>query len=144
MNGSQISEKERRLLERFLIFEDPHERLEAIIAFGKRWPGLPPNRCTEETRITECSSRAWVEGFFEKGEFQCFAEAELPLVRGLAALVCALYQGASPARLPLNSASMLEALGLWNDLSPARQYGVLGTERRLRQSLMPSQPPTSE
>jgi cysteine desulfuration protein SufE len=51
-------------------------------------------------------------------------DADSPLVKGLAALVCELFEGQAPAEIASAQPRLFEALGLDRMLSPTRLNGV--------------------
>jgi len=132
MKESTAFAKEEFLIQRFRLFDDLHERLDAIISFGRRWPPLSPTLCIPGNRISECMSKVWVHGHFADGKFTVRGEAELPLIRGLAALLFAVYDGLPASALPPCGTAILQKLDIWEQLSNARQLGLCGIEKKIR------------
>jgi cysteine desulfuration protein SufE len=68
-------------------------------------------------------------------------EADSPVVKGLVALLCDLYNGADPAEAASFEPELFAALGLERNLSPTRLHGlgsVLEAIRTFAQSSLPS------
>ena len=61
-----LVEKQQQLIARFNVIEDAHERLAAIVARGKKWPGLPEDQRTDANRVPGCTSRVWLAGRSEE------------------------------------------------------------------------------
>ena len=59
-------------------------------------------------------------------------QAEAPLVQGLAALLCELYDGETPADLAAFTPDLLPPLGLEQHISPQRHHGFAQIQRTLR------------
>jgi cysteine desulfuration protein SufE len=132
VNESFVFPKEEFLVQRFMLFDDLHERIEAIISFGRHWPSLPAALCNTDNRILECTSRVWAHGQIVNGHFRVRGEAELPLIRGLASLIFAVYDGLAARELPPDETAILRKVDIWAHLSIARQAGVLGIEKKIR------------
>ena len=119
-----IAEKENRLIDRYTIIEDRHERLGAIIGGGKKWHGLSEAEKTDDKLVPGCSSRVWLVGEIAGGVCRFRMDADSPLVKGLAALMCELFDGEAPAEIVAAQPRLLEALGLNRMLSPTRLNGA--------------------
>ncbi len=120
--------KERALLEDFLLLPDPQERL-ALIVEACAGLGIPPGERREEDVVAGCVSRVWVRGGMEGGRLRLEWEAESPLVRGLAGLLCRVYEGAGEVQG--YRSGILRALGLDRQLSPTRWRGLEAVEARI-------------
>lgn len=122
--------KERALLEDFLLLPDPQERL-ALIVEACAGLGIPLGERREGDVVVGCVSRVWVRGGMEGGKLRLEWEAESPLVRGLAGLLCRVYEGAAAAEVEGHRSGILRALGLDRQLSPTRWRGLEAVEARI-------------
>src|SRR4051794_1903758 len=120
-----VAEKESRLIERYNIIEDRQERLGAITTRAKKWPGLTEAEKTDDKLVPGCSSRVWLAGEFSDGVCRFRMDADSPLVKGLAALICELFDGQAPADIAAAQPRLIEALGLDRMLSPTRLNGAV-------------------
>jgi cysteine desulfuration protein SufE len=127
-----LAEKQQRLIARYSIIHDAHERLAAIVTRGKKWPGLAEDQRTEANRVHGCSSRVWLVGRTEHGRCHFQMDADSPLVKGLVALLCELYDGASAAEVECIEPEIIPALGLERQLSPTRLNGLAGVRATMR------------
>lgn len=126
------AENERRLAEDFSLIPDPHERLGAIVAScGGR--GIAEGERSEGDLVRECVSRVWVKAGVAEGVLVLEWDAESALVRGLAGLVCRIYNGCEPGAAAGHEMGLPRALGLDRSLSPTRLNGLAGVARRIRE-----------
>jgi cysteine desulfuration protein SufE len=136
-----LAEKQQTLIARFQIIEDAHERLAAIVSRGKKWPGPPEELRTDAQLVRGCTSRVWLVGREENGLCHFQMDADSPLVKGLVALLCELYDGAPATEIVQVEPEWLEALGLDRQISPTRLNGlasVRATIRAFAASCLPS------
>jgi cysteine desulfuration protein SufE len=125
------SANEQALLEAFLPVRDPHERL-ALITDACAGPGLPLKERQEADLVRGCVSQVWLRrGAGEVLRLEW--EAESTLVRGLAGLICRVYQDCDPAEARCYQSRVLTELGLDRQLSPTRLRGLAAVEGRIRE-----------
>jgi cysteine desulfuration protein SufE len=127
-----LAEKQQKLIARFKLIEDSHERLAAIVSRGKKWPPLPEDQRTDASRVPGCSSRVWLVGRVEHGRCHFAMDADSPLVKGLVALLCELYDGATAAEIECIEPEIIPALGLERQLSPTRLNGLASVRTTMR------------
>ena len=119
-----LAEKQQHLIDDLQLIDDPQERLGAVVDRAKHRPPLPADQRTEPNRIKGCISQAWVVGEMQADRCHFRSDADSPLVRGLVALLCDLYSGATPAEVISVEPSLLEDLQLTRTLSPTRLNGL--------------------
>lgn len=128
-----LHEKQRRLIAKYLVIEDAHERLAAITASGRKWPAPADEERAGSNRVQGCVSPVWLVGKIEHGRCRFRAAAESALVQGLVALFCELYDGAPPQEVAAVEPELLAALGLERQLSPTRLNGLAHVRRAIRE-----------
>lgn len=121
---------EAALLEAFLPVCDPHERL-ALIAESCAGAGLPPGMRHMQDLVHSCVSQVWLEGSLTDGWLHLRWDSTSPLVRGLAGLICRVYQGSPAKEIALHRSTLITDLGLARQLSPSRLRGLAGVESRI-------------
>jgi cysteine desulfuration protein SufE len=119
-----LAEKQRRLIERYRLIEDQQERLAAVTTRGKKWPAPRDEERVDTNLVPGCSSRVWLIGEMSDGVCRFRMDADSPLVKGLAALLCELYDGEAAAEIASTEPEVFETLGLARVLSPTRLNGV--------------------
>ncbi|MSU22508.1 MAG: SufE family protein [Opitutus sp.] len=128
-----LAEKQRQLADDFAIIDDPHERLAAVVDRAKKIPPLSPADRTDERRVRGCISVVWLVGAVDAaGRCQFRCDADSPLVRGLVALLCEFFSGATLAEIAASDADPLTALDLVKNLSPTRQHGLASALATIR------------
>lgn len=127
-----LAEKQQQLIENYAVIPDPQERLAAVVDAARRRPALAEAERIEVNRVKGCVSLAWVTGEVCDGRCYFRSDADSPLVRGLLALLCDFYSGASPADVVATEPALLEELGLARNLSPTRLNGLRSVRARIR------------
>jgi cysteine desulfuration protein SufE len=128
-----LAEKQRQLIEDYAIIPDPQERLAAVVDKARRRPSLPETERTEANRVKGCVSLAWVVGEVRDGRCIFRSDADSPLVRGLLALMCDFYSGATPADIAATEPELIEELDLARNLSPTRLNGLRSVRVKIRE-----------
>jgi len=128
-----LAEKQRQLVAKLAIIEDLHERLAALMSRAKRWPAPSPEDLTEDSRIQGCQSRVWLTGVLESGACRWRMESDAPMVKGLVALLCELYDGATPEAVLALEPTLFDDLGIARMISPTRLAGLASVRMRIKQ-----------
>ena len=127
-----LTAKQDALIEDLNFLPDPQERLAEIVRRGARH-GLPEAAKTPERRVPGCVSGVWVERVEEGGAAVFTCDADSPMVKGLAALLCDLYSGADAAEIATEEPRVWDACGLHKMLSPTRLNGLSALRERIKQ-----------
>jgi cysteine desulfuration protein SufE len=122
---------EQAIVTDFLPVRDPHERL-ALITDACAGPGIPDHARMEADLVPGCVSRVWLRRLQDNHALVLEWDAESPLVRGLAGLICRIFQQTDPAQAQHYQSSILITLGLDRQLSPTRLRGLTAMEQRIR------------
>lgn len=126
------ADNEQALLESFVPVRDPHERL-SLITDACAGNGLAEGARFESDLVPGCVSRVWLRGDVREGVLRLEWDAESPLVRGLAGLICGVYQETTMAEAAGFRSGILTKLGLDRQLSPTRLRGLAAVEARIHQ-----------
>ncbi|MEO8353793.1 MAG: SufE family protein [Chthoniobacteraceae bacterium] len=124
--------RQSELIARLSIIEDSQERLAAVISRAKKWPVPDEAERTEETRVLGCSSRVWLVGEIRDGHCHFRIEADSPLVKGIATLVCEVYDGARAEDIVAHEPGVIEGLKFDRMLSPTRLNGLAAVRAVIR------------
>lgn len=127
-----LAEKQQQMIDDLLLIEDAQERLASIVDRAR--PRLAVSRAEhiDANRVRGCVSPVWLVSEFAEGRCNFRSDAESPLVRGLVALVCDLYSGATAAEIVATEPALLEQLGLLRTLSPTRLNGLRSVRAAIR------------
>lgn len=119
-----LAKKQQQLCADLLGIEDVHERLATVVNRARRGPALASGERTDASRVRGCISAVWLVGEMRMGRCYFRSDADGPLVKGLVALLCDFFSGATPAEIVASDRDPLVALGLMANLSPTRRHGL--------------------
>jgi cysteine desulfuration protein SufE len=128
-----LAEKQAEIVARLSLIEDMHERLAALMSRAKKIPAPDATQLTEENRVHGCQSRVWLTGDLAEGVCRWRMESEAPMVKGLAGLLCELYEGATPDEVIAFEPTLIADLGLARIVSGTRIAGLAAVRMRMRQ-----------
>ncbi len=81
------------IVDNFCLFDDWEDRYRYLIDLGGRLPPMPDELKTEETRVKGCMSQVWMVLEWNKdGRLSLLADSDAQIVRGLIAVLCAIFQ----------------------------------------------------
>ncbi|HEV7405405.1 MAG TPA: SufE family protein [Chthoniobacteraceae bacterium] len=124
--------KQEALIEQYSAIHDVQERMVLILDRARRRPPLAEAEKTEAARVPGCVSRVWLRPSCAEGRCHFGIDADSALVRGLAAFLCEMYEGATPAEVEAVEPHLLERLGIAANLSPTRLHGLAQVRRAIR------------
>ncbi|WP_395715905.1 SufE family protein [Prosthecobacter sp.] len=127
-----LVEKQWSLIDDLNIIHDPHERLNAVVTRGSSMK-IAEEYKTDSNLVPGCVSRVWLHGELVDGRARFSCDAESPMVKGLAALLCDLYDDTDPAEAAVIEPELWEACGFTKMLSPTRLNGLANMRRRIRE-----------
>lgn len=127
-----LAEKRRALVEELGMFDDPHERFQYILDRAKTAPALDPKYRVPELLIEGCTSNLWLVPSHEGGSCRFRSDADSMITKGIAALVCDYYDGATPAEVAATDADFLGEVGVTQHLSPNRRNGLSNLVGKIR------------
>jgi cysteine desulfuration protein SufE len=125
--------KQEALIEQYSAIHDAQERLVLILDRARRLPPLAESEKTDAARVQGCVSRVWLQPECVDGRCLFRVDADSALVRGLAAFLCEIYQGATPAEVEAVEPQVMERLGIAANLSPTRLHGLAQVRRAIRE-----------
>lgn len=125
------------IAETFDFLDDWEERYRHVIELGKAMPPLEDAFRVPATKVDGCASQVWIlpeiEGTGPEAIFQFRGESDAMIVRGLIAILHALYSKASVAEvLKVDATAELARLGLNDHLSSQRSNGLRAMVERIR------------
>jgi cysteine desulfuration protein SufE len=128
-----LAEKLQRVVDEFSVFDDPHERLAAVVDRAKRTPSLPAADRIDANRVRGCVSVVWLVADLRDNRCYFRSDAESPIVRGLVVFLCDFFSGAPPDEISASSLDPLAALDLTRNLSPTRRNGLAAAHKAIRE-----------
>ena len=127
-----LAAKRAALVAELAPFADAHERFQYVIDRAKDAPSLAPDEKVAEILVPGCTSNLWLLPTLEHGACRFRCDADSVITKGIATLVCELYDGASPAEVAATDADFLAEVGITQHLSPNRRNGLGNLVARIR------------
>lgn len=120
----------------FAFLDDWDERYKYLIDLGRTLPPYPENRRDDAHKVRGCASQVWLHAApaYEDGRrvIRFEGDSDAHIVKGLAALLIALYSGKTPAEiLNIDAKAALAPFDLDGHLTPQRSNGVASMIRRI-------------
>ena len=121
----------------FALLDDWEDRYRYLIELGRNLPPLPEALRTDANKVRGCASQVWLatEIKTENGprQFTFVADSDAHIVRGLVAILVAMYNGRSVEEvLSIEPDPVFAKLGLKEHLTPQRSNGLASMVARLR------------
>jgi cysteine desulfuration protein SufE len=128
------SEQFEAIADDFAFLDDWEDRYRYVIELGKGMPPLEDALKVPATKVEGCASQVWlVSEIGADGRFAFRGDSDAMIVRGLIAVLRALYNGLSPEEvLAVQAPAELKRLGLDSHLSSQRSNGLRAMVSRLR------------
>ena len=121
------------IAETFEFLDDWEDRYRHVIDLGKAMAPLDDGLKTPTFKVEGCASQVWLVPQIEGGVFDFKGESDAMIVRGLIAVLHALFSGV-PVRdvAAIDAKAELGRLGLNDHLSAQRSNGLRAMVERIR------------
>lgn len=121
----------------FAFLDDWEDRYRHVIDLGKAMPPLDDAFKVPATKVDGCASQVWIrpviEGTGPSARFDFEGESDAMIVRGLIAILHALYGGLTVEDVrKVDAGAELARLGLNDHLSSQRSNGLRAMVERIR------------
>jgi cysteine desulfuration protein SufE len=125
------------IAETFDFLDDWEDRYRHVIDLGKAMPPLDDAVKVPATKVNGCASQVWIlpriEGQGPSARFDFQGDSDALIVRGLIAVLHALYGGLTLAEVgQVDASAELGRLGLDEHLSSQRSNGLRAMVKRIR------------
>ena len=121
------------IAETFDFLDDWDDRYRHVIELGKAMPVMPAELQVPATKVEGCASQVWIMPRIEDGRFDFQGDSDALIVRGLIAILHALYAGVPVAQIAaIDAPQELGRLGLQDHLSAQRSNGLRAMVERIR------------
>ena len=121
------------IAETFDFLDDWEERYRHVIELGKAMPPLDDSFKVPAYKVDGCASQVWIVPMIAAGRFDFQGDSDALIVRGLIAILHALYAGVPVARIAaIDAPQELGRLGLQDHLSAQRSNGLRAMVERIR------------
>ena len=122
------------LAETFEFLDDWEDRYRHVIELGKAFPALDDSFKVPALKVQGCASQVWLRPQIDGGHFDFQGDSDAMIVRGLIAVLHALYAGVPVAKVAaIDATAELGRLGLNEHLSGQRSNGLRAMVQRIRE-----------
>ncbi len=123
------------LADTFEFLDDWEDRYRHVIDLGKAMPPLDDSFKVPALKVQGCASQVWLRPVIEGGRFDFQGDSDAMIVRGLIAVLHALYSGLPLAEVGrVDAPAELGRLGLNDHLSAQRSNGLRAMVERIRET----------
>ncbi|MGI9520630.1 MAG: SufE family protein [Hyphomicrobiaceae bacterium] len=123
----------------FAFLDDWEDRYRYVIELGRALEPLPETEKNDVTRVRGCASQVWLVcercQASPSGDVTLIfrGESDAMIVRGLIAILLAIYNGRSAAEVVgIDAHAIFASLGLHEHLTPQRSNGLKSMVERIR------------
>jgi len=117
----------------FAFLDDWDDRYKYLIDLGRALPPFPAEKRDEAHKVRGCASQVWLDAAMDGGRVNLSGDSDAHIVKGLVAVLLALYSGRTPAQmLAVDPVAALAPLDLAAHLTPQRSNGLASMIRRIR------------
>lgn len=123
------------LVDTFEFLDDWEDRYRHVIDMGKAMPPLEDALRVPATKVDGCASQVWLVPQIKDGVFTFRGESDAMIVRGLIAVLLALYND-QPVDVvtKIDASAELARLGLNDHLSAQRSNGLRAMVERIQKT----------
>jgi cysteine desulfuration protein SufE len=133
--SAMATEAFEEIAETFEFLDDWEDRYRHVIELGKAMPPLDDSFKVPALKVQGCASQVWLRPVVADGRFDFQGESDAMIVRGLIAVLHALYSGLPVAEVgKVDAPAELARLGLNDHLSAQRSNGLRAMVDRIRET----------
>ena len=131
--GKSLQDIENEIVDEFSVFDDWLDKYEYIIELGKSLKEYPEDRKTDDKLVKGCQSRVWIDFNVEDGKIFFNADSDAIITKGIISLLVRIYSGRTPQEILSSDLSVVEKIGLKENLSPTRANGLVSMIQMIRE-----------
>ncbi len=126
------------IVENFTLLDEWDDRYRYVIELGRTLPPLAESAHIDANKVQGCASQVWLLTHVNPdgagGPILTFeGDSDAHIVRGLVAILFALYSGKSAREiLAVDALSLFDRIGLRENLTPQRSNGLRSMIERIR------------
>ncbi len=129
-----LKEAEEEVLEDFSAFDEWLDKYEYLIDLGRNLDVYDDAKKTDDKLIKGCQSRVWLDFKVEDGRIFFSADSDAIITKGIISLLISIYSGRTPQEILSSDFSVIEKIGLKENLSPTRANGLVSMIARIRET----------
>ena len=121
------------IIENFEFLDDWEDRYRYLIDLGKELQPMNDADKNEQNRVQGCTSQVWIVAGSKTEVVDFVADSDAHIVRGLIAVVMALFNHKPPQEiLNADADEVFGKLGLHEHLTPSRRNGLAAMVERIK------------
>ena len=128
-----LQEAENAIIEEFSMYEEWLDKYEYLIELGKSLKDYPEQSKTDDKLIKGCQSRVWLDYQICEGRIVFRADSDAIITKGIISLLIGLYSDRTPQEILSSDFSVVEKIGLKENLSPTRANGLVSMIAKIRE-----------
>ena len=128
-----LFEAENAIVEEFSMYEEWLDKYEYLIELGKGLKDFPESSKTDENLIKGCQSRVWLDYKIDNGKIIFNADSDAIITKGIISLLIGLYSDRTSQEILSSDFSVVEKIGLKENLSPTRANGLVSMVAKIRE-----------
>lgn len=129
-----LFEAENSVIEEFSMYDEWLDKYEYLIELGKSLKDYPEAAKTDDKLIKGCQSRVWLDYRVDDGKIYFNADSDAIITKGIISLLIGIYSGRTPQEIMSSDFSVVEKIGLKENLSPTRANGLVSMIEKIRET----------
>lgn len=126
----------------FAFLDDWDERYKYLIELGRTLPPYPDDKRDDAHKVRGCASQVWLDSRRVGGRLEFAADSDAHIVKGIVALLIALFSDRTPGQiLDVDARAALAPLDLDAHLTSQRSNGLAAMVKRMREIAAAAQSP---
>ncbi|MEM8591604.1 MAG: SufE family protein [Pseudomonadota bacterium] len=123
------------IVETFEFLDDWEDRYRHVIDMGRAMPEMAAALKVPATKVEGCASQVWLHESGDGGKMVFQGDSDAMIVKGLIAVLLALYNGLTPDEVrAVDARAELERLSLTDHLSSQRSNGLRAMVERIQET----------
>lgn len=127
-----LKEAENAVIEEFSMYDEWLDKYEYLIELGKALKDYPESSKTDDKLIKGCQSRVWLDYELRDGKLWFNADSDAIITKGIISLLIGIYNERTPEEILSSDFSVVEKIGLKENLSPTRANGLVSMIAKIR------------
>ena len=128
-----LQDIENEVIDEFSMFDEWLDKYEYLIELGKSLKDYPEADKTDDFLIKGCQSRVWLNDKVENGRIYFNADSDAIITKGIISLLIKMYSGRTPEEILSSDFSVIDRIGLKENLSPTRANGLVSMIARIKE-----------
>ena len=124
-----LKDIENEVIDEFSMYDEWLDKYEYLIELNN----YPDSEKTDDKLIKGCQSRVWLDCKVEGGRIFFNADSDAIITKGIISLLIKIYSGRTPEEILSSDFSVVDKIGLKENLSPTRANGLVSMIGKIRE-----------